>query len=138
MESNLEVEVWEQQLMSNCPQFLCCYLTLKLQRITLVFLWAQWGGNFHLYVDSLIKFSLWFFALDQTNYARWLPVHIRDFTTLQQVHPEIQMEFLNGNCHSPNNPHVICHVSDSGHEQNNVVVKGTGGDVGLTENPSAF
>ena len=46
-------------------------------------------GNFALYIDSLTKLAPWFFSFDHTNYARWVPVHIRDMVKLCKVHPEI-------------------------------------------------
>jgi len=33
---------------------------------------------------------------------------------------------------------ILCDAIDQAHEQNNELVKGSRGDVGLTENPSAF
>ena len=54
-------------------------------------------GNFALYVDSLTKLAPWFFILDHTNYARWVPVHIRDMANLHRTHPETAAEFDNGN-----------------------------------------
>ena len=39
---------------------------------------------------------LFFFALNHTNYARWLPVHIRDMKFLDKENPSIAVEFRNG------------------------------------------
>ena len=36
-----------------------------------------------------------FFALNHTNYARWLPVHIRDMEFLDKENPSIAVEFRN-------------------------------------------
>lgn len=54
-------------------------------------------GTLDHYVESLDKVASWFFALDQINYARWLPVNIRDLTTLSQVHPDVHNEPQVGN-----------------------------------------
>ena len=79
----------------------------------------------------------WFFALDHHNYARWIPIHIRDMESLPA---SILKEF-------EENGHWVIHKTtnrfssisiDQAHEQNNATVKGSGGAVGLTENPSAF
>ena len=37
----------------------------------------------YIYIDALTKIFLWFFALEHTNYARWIPVHLRDIVTLK-------------------------------------------------------
>ncbi|WAR07367.1 LOW QUALITY PROTEIN: hypothetical protein MAR_017325, partial [Mya arenaria] len=128
-----------EQRVVACPHFQYWWLTLKLQLMVLMFVRAERDGNFCLYVETLNKLTPWFFALDQTNYARWLPVHIRDLNTLSQVHPDLHTEFQNGNFVIHKTARVSSGMAiDQGHEQNNAMVKGSGGAVGLTENPSAF
>ncbi|XP_076078833.1 uncharacterized protein LOC143048849 [Mytilus galloprovincialis] len=79
----------------------------------------------------------WFFALDHPNYARWLPIHVRDMFALDTIAPSIATEFESG--------HFVVHKThstfsaiaiDHAHEQNNKLVKGKGGVIGLTENAS--
>ncbi|WAQ98989.1 hypothetical protein MAR_023362 [Mya arenaria] len=135
----VEIGDWEKQRVVACPHFQYWWLTLKLQLMVLMFVRAERDGNFCLYVETLNKLTPWFFALDQTNYARWLPVHIRDLNTLSQVHPDLHTEFQNGNFVIHKTARVSSGMAiDQGHEQNNAMVKGSGGAVGLTENPSAF
>ena len=50
-----------------------------------------------MYMDALTELVPWFFALDHTNYARWIPVHLRDMTELQSKHPDVAREFNAGN-----------------------------------------
>ena len=81
----------------------------------------------------------WFFALNHTNYARWLHVHLRDTSALQQTAPGVFLQFEKGLFTVHKSPRrfsaiAICQA----HEQNNGMVKGDGGAVGLTENPSAL
>lgn len=96
-------------------------------------------GNFHLYIDCLTKMIPWFFALDRIHYARWLPVHLRDMTTLKQTHPSVAAEFLKGNFVVKMTNHNFSALPiDQAHEQHNAIVKGGGGAIGLTENPSAL
>lgn len=40
-------------------------------------------ANFLLYTDALTKNLPWYFALGDTQYARWIPVHFRDMITWQ-------------------------------------------------------
>ena len=35
-----------------------------------------------MYVESLEALVPWYFALDHINYARWIPIHIRDMKSL--------------------------------------------------------
>ena len=93
--------------------------------------------NFLLYVESLKNLVSWFFALDHQNYARWIPIHIRDMESLPLP---ILMEFeKQGHWVVPKTLNRFSAIPiDQAHEQNNDTVKSSGGAVGLTENPSAF
>lgn len=77
----------------------------------------------------------WFFVLDHTNYARWLPVHIRDMKALPQ---EIRNEFEANWVFTKGKRKFSSMPLDQAHEQNNERVKGSGGAIGLTENPAAL
>ena len=54
-------------------------------------------ADFQLYVEALSKIVPWFFALDHTHYARWIPVHLRDLISLKECHPSIYEQFMKGN-----------------------------------------
>ena len=54
-------------------------------------------GDLTLYVDTCDEHCGWFHIMDHTNYARWLPVHVRDMVVLDEKHPQIYAEFMNGN-----------------------------------------
>ena len=43
--------------------------------------------NFQLYVQCLGKSVPWMFSLDHTNYAQWMPIHIRDMVQLKDLNP---------------------------------------------------
>ena len=96
-------------------------------------------GDFLLYSQVLGKLVPWAFALNHHNYARWLPVYIRDMITLKEKHPTVLQQFLKG--------HFVVQKSyrrfsmmtlDQNHEQQNQIIKAGGGTVGLTENPTAL
>ena len=96
-------------------------------------------GEFTLYVDALTKIVPWFFALDHTNYARWIPVHLTDMVTLKDVHLKVFAEFLKGNFVVKKTAHRFSAIAiDQGYEQNNAAVKDDGGAVDLTESPAAL
>ena len=81
----------------------------------------------------------WFAALDHVHYARWLPVHIRDMVGLVEKHPDVATMFHAGHFTAKKTRHAFSAMAlDQAHEQNNATVKGDGGAVGLTENPSAL
>ena len=79
------------------------------------------------------------FALDHTHYARWLSVHIRDMTSLSNTHPDILSEFNSGKfvVHKMRNKFSAMAI-DQCYEQNNAMVKGSGGAIGLTDSPGAL
>ena len=81
----------------------------------------------------------WFFALDHHNYSRWLPIHIRDMTNLHTTHPDVFRQFKQGNFVVWKTCNRFSGMSiDQAHEQNNALVKGEGGAIGLTENAAAL
>ena len=76
-----------------------------------------------------------FFSLDHQNYARWLPVHLRDMMALTSIAPSVAEKFEDGKfvirkSHSKFSSIAI----DQAHKLNNKLVKGDGGPIGLTEN----
>ena len=90
------------------------------------------GQSFSVYLHALTEFLPWFFALDHTNYAYWIPVHLRDMTDIQdtQILPEnVMLAIL---------PFTTIYQLSivKAHEQNNGCIKSDG--VGLTDNPSAL
>ena len=130
---------WCSQQISAVPQFQFWYTTLQLELLLLVFLRSLRQANFTLYINALYKMLPWFFALNHTNYARWLPVHLRDMSALQQTAPNVFSQFVKGFFTVHKSPRRFSAIAiDQAHEQNNAMVKGEGGAVGLTENPSAL
>ena len=77
--------------------------------------------------------------MNHINYARWLPVHLRDMMLLPILSPSTEGKFRDG-CfvvHKTRNKFSGLAI-DQAHEQNNALVKSDGGAVGLTENPGAL
>ena len=130
-------EVWRLQMIAKSPKFMFWDLILRYETLILIFVRAHRERNFHLYVNVLEELALLFFALDHVNYARWLPVHIRDMKSLPRP---IKEEFeTQGNWVISKTAHTCSGIPfDQAHEQENRKVKGSGGCIGLTENPVAF
>ena len=105
----------------------------------MIFIRSIREGNFQLYVQALAKIIPWFFALDHTHYARWTPVHLHDMISLEQSHPSIYAEFVKGKFVVKKSKRSFSAIAiDQAHEQNNTIVKGDGGAIGLTENSVAL
>ena len=135
----MSLEDWRTNRAAACPQFKFWSIILQLELTLMIYVRAIREGNFMLYIESLTKIVPWFFALDHTHYSRWVPIHLRDMVSLKEYHPDIYEEFMKGNFTVKKSKHVFSALAiDHAHEQNNASVKGDGGAVGLTENPSAL
>ena len=99
----------------------------------LIYIRSICEGDFEPYIDSVTKLIPWMIALDHTDYARWMSIHIRDMMNLSSKHPEVLAEFKEGKFVVHNTVKSFSAIAfDQCHQQNNVVVKGTGD---LTGNP---
>ena len=137
--NKLTFSEWCEHESREHPQFKYWYTTLDLQLIMLRFVFSIRTGDFTLYVKVLQEMVVWLFALDHTNYSRWLPVHIRDMIMLEKMHPSIYKEFIEGHfaVHKSSNIFSLIAI-DQAHEQMNRLIKGSAGAVGLFDNPQAF
>ena len=70
---------------------------MELELCILVYIRSLRQASFSMYLDALTELVPWFHALDHTNYAWWIPVHLRDMAELSTKHPEIAKEFREGN-----------------------------------------
>ncbi|CAG2222711.1 unnamed protein product [Mytilus edulis] len=74
---------------------------------------------------------------DHPNYTRWIPIHVRDKFAFDTIAPSIATEFESGNFVVHKTLSTFSAIAiDQAHEQNNKLVKGEGGVIGLTENAS--
>ena len=67
---------------SMSPTFKFWDIVCQFETLVCIFVRAQCIRNFNLYAEALEALVPWCFALDHINYARWLPVHIRDLKSL--------------------------------------------------------
>ena len=112
-------------MIAKSPTFMFWDLILRYETLILIFVRAHRERNFHLYVNVLEELALLFFALDHVNYARWLPVHIRDMKSLPRP---IKEEFeIQGNWVISKTANTFSGIPfDQAHEQENRNVKGSG------------
>ena len=135
----MSLDEWCDARRKESPQFQFWLLVLTMELTIFTLVRAFREGNFTLYCVSLSELIPYLFANNNINYARWLPVHLRDMLNLERTHPEVAKQFHLGA--------FVVHKSgrdfssmalDQAHEQNNAVIKGDGGAIGLTEDPSAL
>ena len=88
---------WCNEREDECPQFQYWAIAMQLELCMLVLVRSLRQGSFEMYLDALAELAPWFHALDHTNYARWVPVHLRDMIELSTKHPEVAAEFHRGN-----------------------------------------
>jgi hypothetical protein len=124
-------------MLQNSPTFFFWDMVLRYELLILVFVRAHRERNFPVYVEVLEELTPLLFALDHTNYSRWMPIHIRDMKSLPEP---IKVEFeKKGHWVLSKTSDNFSYIPvDQAHEQENKIVKGAGGAVGLTENPVAF
>ena len=124
---------------NKCVYFDYWMKTLSLELLLLVYIRSIPEGNFDMYVESLAETVTWFFALDHTHYSRWLFVHIRDMIMLSEKQPGVLAEFKAGKfvIYKTSNKFSVMAIYQC-HEQNNALVKRSGGAIGLTGNPGAL
>ena len=81
----------------------------------------------------------YFFANNNVNCARWIPINLLDMMVLEEQHPDAASEFHKGNfvIHKSRRDFSAMAI-DQAHEQNNSIIKGDGGAIGLTEDPAAL
>ena len=123
------------------PETTFCFLISckEFELTVLTFVRSIRTSDFPLYVDCLKYLCIWFFALDITHYARWLPVHIRDLISLESLHADIFQAVMQGKFTVKKSTRPFSAISfDQSHEQLNRPVKDDGGAIGLTENDGAL
>ena len=137
--SDLTFEDWCEQRRQESPQFQFWSLVLDMELTIFTLIRSFREGDFNLYREALSELAPYFFANNNVNYARWIPVHLRDMMSLEQQHPDVAREFHKGNfvIHKSRREFSALAI-DQAHEQNNAVIKGDGGAIGLTEDPAAL
>ena len=130
--------VAEKELAS--PQFYYWNLILKLELILLSFVSSIRVGDFSLYTGMLYVMCPYFFSNNSTHYSRWLPVHYRDMARLPEAHPDVYSEFTKGKfvVHKSHVPYTGLGLDHANEQNIDVLIKGDGGVIGITENPTAL
>ena len=132
-------ETWGKERASRSPHFRYWEIVMEMESCIFTFVYSLPERNFHMYFDALTEFVPWFFALDHTNYAHWVPVHPKDMANLSDKHVEIANEFNAGHFTTQKTSRLFSAIPlDQAHEQVNACIKGDGGAVRLTDDPNAL
>lgn len=105
--------------------------------ILLQFIKGERTGNWKLHLSATAAMLPYFFAIDQPNYAHWLPVYVCDMNQLEADHPQTYWVFLNAVSHSKQ---PLAQVwTDMVLEQSiNADSKTQGGIIGIMKSPGAL
>ena len=82
-------EMWSKRQSSDVHMFKYWSLVIELEQLMCRFVSYLIEGDFLLYVQVCDELCAWFFVLDHTNDARWLPIHVRDMVELAVKHPAV-------------------------------------------------
>lgn len=78
-EDAMSLEAWCDERAKVSPQFHFWFTILHVELQVLIFVRSLREADFNLYIDSLSQLVPWFFSLDHTHYARWIPIHLGGF-----------------------------------------------------------
>ena len=135
----LSFETWCQKCLKVNPQFHFWHLLLSMELTILSLVRAFREANITLYCQALCALIPLFFANNNVNYARWLPVHLTVMLSLEHKHPYVFQEFQSCKFVVFTSRRTFSTMAiDQAYEQANVVIKGEGDAIGVTEDPSAL
>ncbi len=81
-QETISFDKWRESMSTKFPTFEFWEIIHQFEILVCIFIRTHRTRNFKLFVETLEALVPWFFALDHINYARWIPVHIRDMKSL--------------------------------------------------------
>ena len=130
---------WLMQLQEEQPQADFWFKSMELDLLILHFVKSCRTADFKLYIETLHSLMPWIFALDHTNYARNLPVHLRDMVTLEERHPALFVEFKRGHFMGQKSKRAFSNIPrDQMHEQLIDWLKNHAGVIENLDDPSTI
>ena len=130
----LSFKAWCNKKGEALPQFKYWQTVYDMEMLLLRFVPSIRVGDLDLYEKTLDEAADWAFILDHYNYARWLPVHVRDMLNLPMKHPHLYKQFADGffTIAKTHNPFSLIGF-DQNHEQQNKELKMHGGTLNLND-----
>ena len=115
------------------------FTVMEMEALYFMYLKSLRTGDFHSFLDCLKCMLPWFFALDHTQYARWMSVLVQDLLCLEMKQSEMYAALVKGYFTVRKNSRVFSNMGiDQAHEQNNKILKNDGGVIGILDNQSAL
>jgi hypothetical protein len=112
---------------------------MELEALLLQLVESLRKSDFTMFIHTSEQISPWMFAMDHTNYARWLPIFIEDLKRLSVRHPSVYQEFMQGNFTVTKTNRAFSSMGvDQGHKQNNKIIKVDGGAIGILDNETTL
>ena len=66
---------------------------MEMEALYFMFIKSVRIGDLDTFLEFMKAILPWFFALDHTQYSRWMPVFIQDFSILERGHNETYKAF---------------------------------------------
>ena len=111
----------------------------EMEALYFMFIKSVRIGDFDTFLECLKAILPWFFALNHTQYSRWMPVFIQDFSTLERDHNKTYKAFKNGFFTVRKTNCVFLNMGiDQAHEENNKILKTASGVIGILDNRTAL
>ncbi|MES9879449.1 MAG: hypothetical protein ABW185_01030 [Sedimenticola sp.] len=130
---------WDVAMRNSSQLFSYWSLILDLEMLHCRFVRSLREGDFDLYVQVIDELCGWVFRFDQTNYSRWLPIHVKDMIELEWKHPEILKEFRKGNFAVQKSQKKFSLIpKDHSHEQTTKTFKSASGVSNLYDTPDTM
>jgi hypothetical protein len=133
------LEMWIARRRTDNPMFMFWFTVMVLELLMCRFIRFPCEGDFRLCIQMCDELCSWFHAMDYTNFARWLPLHVRDMVQLPRMHPQLYNDFLNMNIVVQKSGRKFSLIGkDLSREQSNKNLQAHGDAVGLYENHEAI
>ena len=125
----ISFKTWCIRQGSKVPQFKYWQTVYDMDMLLLRFVRSISTGD----LKSLEEIPDWAFILDHYNYARWLPVHVRNMMNERVKHPALYRQFADGffTFAKTQNPFSMIGF-DQNHEQQNKELNMDGGILNLS------
>ena len=92
--ADVSFENWCERRKQESPQFQFWSMVLDMELTIFMLIRSFREGNFKLYREALSELAPYFFSNNNSNYARWISIHLRDMMALDQQHPQVSVVIL--------------------------------------------
>ena len=88
------IDIWEERISTQAPTIQYWRTVMDHLFTTCHFVRGQRSGDWSLTLSAGKYLCPWSFVFGHTHYARWLPVFLRDMTSLPNCQPNIHQAFM--------------------------------------------